>query len=270
MEPAEPSGKTRFGAELRAHRAAKGWTQAELGNQLGYSGSFISDVERGERGVVEDFATSADGLFGTPGTFLRLYEDLQRDAYPAWFAPVVGIERESDKIFGWELGPVPGLLQTEAYARCVIRSRSPRDDEATIEATVQARMERQVILDRPKPPLCWYVLAEAVVRHVVGDREIMGTQLDRLIKAAESPGVVIQILPYDAHDHPGVEGPIMLYERPGQPMTGYAEAFGGGRLVEDEAGVSDLATVVGMLRAAALSPRASLGLMREIRRDLEQ
>jgi transcriptional regulator with XRE-family HTH domain len=269
VDAAEPSGRTRFGAELKAQRLAKGWTQVELGRKLGYSGSFVSDVERGDRGASEDFAKRCDEVFSLPGTFLRLWEDLQRDAFPTWFAPVVPIERESDKISGWELGAVPGLLQTEQYARAVIRARRPWDDEESVERTLRARMDRQQILARPRPPKLWYVIHEGVLRHVVGDQEIMGDQLDRLIKAAESPGIVIQVLPYSAHDHAGVEGLLYLYERTGKPPLSYSECFGGARLIEDQQEVSDLATVIGMLRAAALSPRDSVALMRAIRRELD-
>jgi transcriptional regulator with XRE-family HTH domain len=269
MEPAESSGKARFGAELKAQRLAKSWTQVELGKKLGYSGSFVSDVERGDRTASGDFAKRCDEVFSLPGTFLRLWEDIEREAYPTWFAPVVPIEREADKISGWEIGAVPGLLQTDAYARSVIRVRRPRDDEDAVQRTVEARMERQAILTRPKPPMLWYVLAEAVLRHIVGDQDVMAAQLDKLIKAAESPGVVIQALPYTAHEHAGIEGPVYLFERTGQPTVAYCECFAGGRLVEDESEVSDLATVVAMLRADALSPRDSLALMRTIRRDLD-
>jgi transcriptional regulator with XRE-family HTH domain len=268
MEPAESGGRTRFGAELRAQRVARGWTQVELGKKLGYSSSFVSDIERGDRGASQDFATRADETFALPGTFARLYDDLDREAYPTWFAAVIPVEREADKISGWELGPVPGLLQTDRYARSVTRARRPRDDEESIERTVTARMDRQQILARPRPPMLWYVLSEAVLRHVIGDREIMAEQLDRLIKAAETPGIVIQVLPYTAHDHAGVEGPLYLFEKTGGPVVGYAECFSGGRLVEDPEEVSDLATVMGMIRAAALSPRDSTTHMRQIRREL--
>jgi len=269
-EPAESTAKKRFGAELRAHRTRRGWTQVELGDKLGYSGSYISDVERGDCGVTDDFAKRCDGkeVFDLPGTFLRLWEDLQREEFPTWFAPVVPIEREADKITGWQPTAVPGLLQTTEYARSVIRARSPRDDDDAIERTVQARTDRQGILGRPKPPLCCYVLSEAVLRHVIGGPDVMGPQLEKIIKAAESPGIVIQALPYSAHEHPGIEGPITVYERPGQPFVAYTECFGGGRMIEDQTEVSDLATVVGALRAAALSPGDSLQLMRSIRRDL--
>lgn len=269
MDAAESSGRTRFGAELKAHRTARGWTQVELGKKLGYSGSFVSDVERGDRGPGEDFAKRCDEVFGAPGTFLRLWEDLQREAFPTWFAPIVPIEREAVKISAWELGAVPGLLQTEQYARALIRARRPQDDEEAVERTVRARIERQGILSGAKPPLLWYVVHEGVLRHVVGGPEVMGEQLDKLIKAAETPGFVIQVLPYSAHDHAGVDGLLYLYERPGQPQMAYTECIGGGRLIQDSQEVSDLTTVMGMLRASALSPRDSVALTRAIRRELD-
>ncbi len=268
MEPAESSAKKRFGAELRAHRTARGWTQVELGERLGYSGSYISDVERGDRGGTDDFAKRGDEVFGLPGSFLRLWEDLQREEFPTWFAPIVPIEREATKIAAWDPSAVPGLLQTEPYARALVRARRPQDDEEAVEGTVRARIDRQAILARPKAPMLWHVLHEGVIRHVVGGPEVMGDQLDKLVKVAEAPGFVLQVLPYSAHDHAGVDGLLYLYERPGVAQVAYTECIGGGRLIEDAQEVSDLVTVMGMLRAAALSPRDSVALMRTIRRDL--
>jgi transcriptional regulator with XRE-family HTH domain len=264
----ESSARKRFGAELKAHRLAKGWTQVELGEKLGYSGSFISDVERADRGAHEDFAKSSDQALKAPGTFERLWGDTQREVFPTWFAPIVPIEREATKIAGWELGAVPGLLQTDDYARALIRARRPQDDEETVEATVRARIERQGILSRPKPPMLWYVLSEGLLRQAVGGAEVMGNQLDKLVKAAETPGIVIQVLPFSARQHAGVDGLLYLYERPGQPVVAYCETFGGARRIQDQEEVSDLTTVMGMLRAAALPPWDSVALMRTIRRDL--
>ena len=269
MDPAEPSGRARFGAELKAHRLARGWTQVELGKNLGYSGSFVSDVERGDRSASEDFARRSDEAFGTPGTFIRHWEDLQREAFPLWFAPIVPIEREAHKITAWELGAVPGLLQTEDYARALIKAGRPHDDEEAIERTLRARLDRQAILTRPKPPKLTCIIHEGVPRQVVGGREVMADQLDRLVKVAEEPGVVIQVLPFSAHDFAGAEGVLHVYERLGQPTVIYTECFGGGRIIEAPQEVSDLTTVMGMLRAAALPPWDSVALMRAIRRELD-
>jgi transcriptional regulator with XRE-family HTH domain len=270
VEAAESGGKARFGAELRAQRTARGWTQVQLGKKLGYSDSLVSDIENANRTASEDFAKLCDEVFSLPGTFLRHWEDLEREAFPTWFAPIVPIERESAKIAGWEPSAVPGLLQTNHYARALVRARRPQDDEETVERTVQARMDRQSTLSRPKPPMCWWVLSEGVLRQVVGGPEVMGDQIDRLIKAAEAPGTVIQVLPFSAHDHAGTDGLLHLYERPGQSTVAYTECIGGARLIEDQEEVSDLTTVMGMLRAAALSRTDSVALMRAIRRDLGQ
>jgi transcriptional regulator with XRE-family HTH domain len=268
MASAEQSGTSAFAAELRAQRTARGWTQVELGKRIGYSGSFVSDVERGERSPSDDFAQRCDETFGLPGTFARLYEDLRRNAYPPFFAPVLPHEREADKIHGWCVA-VPGLLQTARYARSVIRAGRPRDNEESVQRTVDARMERQQILTRPTPPLLWCVIHEGALRHIVGDEDIMGEQVGKLIKAAEDPGTVLQVLPFTAHDHPGIEGPFWIFERPGGSAIGYSECYGGGRLIEGQDEVADLTMVMGMLHAAALSPKDSLHLMRAIRRDLD-
>lgn len=269
MVDAEHGGENHFGAELRAHRLRRKWTQAQLGEKIGFSDSFVSDVERGGRTASLDFAQRCDEVFDLPETFVRAHEITKRAAFAPWFYPVLPFEEAATRIHGWELGAVPGLLQTERYARAVVRARLPGDDEASIERIVAARMERQELLDRDRPPLLWYVLHEGLARHVVGDSGIMGEQLDKLIKSAERPGVVLQVLPFTANDHAGVEGPIVVYERQSGSPVAYTECYGGGRIVEGPEEVADLTTVVGMLRASALAPRDSVALLREIRRDLE-
>lgn len=270
MDSTEPTGRTRFGAELRAQRTARKWTQIELGKEIGYSGSFISDIERGDRGVSEDFAARCDKTFALPGTFLRMWDDLQNEAFPTWFAPIVPIQREATKIDGWEPNAVPGLLQTDAYARAIVRANRPGDPEEAVERTVQARIERQGIVTKSKPPMLFYLISEAVLRQCIGGREVMIPQLDKLIKAAECPGIVIQVLPFSAQQHAGVDGMLYLYERPAEPLTAYTECIGGGRLIMDSQEVSEMVTVMTMLRAASLPPWDSEALMRTIRRDLER
>jgi transcriptional regulator with XRE-family HTH domain len=269
MSDAESSAADYFAAELKAQRAQQGWTQAETGEKIGYSGSYVSDIERGARLASLEIARACDRVFEMPGTFERWHEVAKRAAYPSFFAPVLRFEQEAARIHGWAVGAVPGLLQTERYARSVIQARQPQASDAAIERTVTARLERQSILARESPPLLWYVLHEGLLRHQIGDQEIMGEQLDKLIKAAGLPGIVLQVLPFTAHDHAGVEGPITIYERPSAPTVGYTECYAGGRIVEDGEEVADLSTVLAMLRAAALSPRDSLALMKQIRRELD-
>ena len=280
MKAARPGVKTTslaaFAAQLRAWRERAGWTQVELGRQMGYSASLISGVETLDKPPTAEFAAACDRAFqtpgfdgeaGTPGTFMTVYELVAREAYPAFFAPVVPFERQAVRIHGWELGAVPGLLQTEEYARALISVSRPLDDATGIGRLVAARMDRQAILAAGHPPVLWYVIDEAVLRRVTGGPEVMAAQLDALLAAAAAPGIVIQALPL-AGDNPGTDGPVSVYEFADAPAVCYTEGYAGGRIVEAPAEVAELVMVMGMLRASALPPRDSRELISQIRSEL--
>src|SRR5580658_4905872 len=210
-----------FASQLRAWRLRAGWTQVELGQKMGYSASLISGVESMDKPPTAEFARALDEAFGTPGfdeaagtagTFVTLYELVAREAYPAFFAPVVPFEREAARIHGWELGAIPGLLQTEEYARAMITSGRPNDSAEAVDRLIAARMDRQVILGGVHPPMLWYVIDEGVLHHVVGSRAVMAAQVDRVAEAAGTPGTVIQVLPFTGDNHAGSDGPVTIYE----------------------------------------------------------
>ena len=257
-----------FADELRSWRQHFGWSQAELAGKIAYSPSLVSGVETLAKTPALDFAKRCDQAFGTPGTLTRLQELVVREAYPSWFAPVVGFEREAVRLHGWELGAVPGLLQTEDYARAVIRAGRPQDTAEAVDRTVAARMERQEALNGDSTPMLWYVLGEGALRHQAGGADVMAAQLDKLITKAGEPGIVIQVLPFTATDHAGADGPISVYEFADAPTVAYTECYGGGRIVEAHDEVADLMTVVSVIRASALSPPESARLMREIRSEI--
>jgi len=255
------------------------WTQVELGRKMGYSASLISGVGSMDKPPTADFAAACDKAFqtpgfseepGMPGTFMTFYELVAREAYPAFFAPVVPFEREAVRIHGWELGSIPGLLQTEDYARAHMRSGRPQDSDSAIAKLVAARMERQGILTGGKPTLAWYVIDEGALRHAVGGSAVMGAQLDRLIEAASLPGIVIQVLPFRAHDNAGADGAITIYEFAEDPAVCYTECYSGGRIVEQRDEVAELTTVMSLIRASALSPHESLDLIRQIRSEFDE
>jgi transcriptional regulator with XRE-family HTH domain len=266
-----------YASQLRAWRRHMGWTQEQLAEKIGYSESLISGIESMDKPPTADFAAACDRGFGTPGfsedsgtpgTFMTLQALVAREAYPAFFAPVVSFEGDAARIHGWELGAVPGLLQTEHYARALIRVSRPMDTGSDIDRLVAARMERQAILARehPRPPVLWYVIDEGALRRTVGGLDVMSAQLDRIIEAASTPGIVIQVLPFTA-DHVGIDGPISIYEFDGNPTVCYTECYSGGRIVEEPAEVIVLTTVMSMLRASALPPRDSIELIRQIRSE---
>ena len=270
MSEAESSASNAFAEELKAQRAQRGWTQVELGEKIGFSGSFISDVERGDRFASLVFAQACDREMKLPGTFARIHEIARRDAYPSWFSPAVDYERSAIRIQAWHLGAVPGLLQTEDYARALISATKPQDTTDDIERLVMARLERQDILTGDNPPRLWYVLDESVARRVVGSASDMAGQLERLISVARESGIVIQILPFGAGDHAGTDGPVTVYDFADRSAVGYAEANGGGRIAEDAGDVAEMVTTLNALRACALSPRATLDMLTKIRSDFDE
>jgi hypothetical protein len=127
-------------------------------------------------------------------------------------------------------------------------------------------MERQDLLTADRPML-WYTVHEGVIRHQVGGQAVMAEQLDKLLGLISSWRIVLQVLPFAARDHAGVEGPVTVYEFADAPSVAYTECYGGGRIVEDRQEVGDLVTVVSLIRSSALSPADSVKLIREIRRD---
>ena len=258
-----------FASQLRSWRQQVSWTQVEMGSKLGYSASLVSGIETMDKAPTADFATRCDEVLNTPGTFATLQELVAREAYPAFFAPVIPFEREAVRIHGWELGVVPGLLQTEEYARSLIRAGRPMDSSDEIDRIVAARLERQEILAGQNPPMLWYVLDESVLRHVVGGPAVMRHQLKRLLDAADAPGIVVQALPFSADNHAGADGPISVYDFASSPSVCYTECYSGGRIVEGREEVADLMTVINLIRASALSARDSRELIRGIGSELD-
>jgi hypothetical protein len=112
------------------------------------------------------------------------------------------------------------------------------------------------------------VLDEGVLRHVVGGPAVMAEQLDRLLDAADTPGILVQVLPFSADNHAGADGPIAVYEFTESPSVCYTECYSGGRIVEGRAEVADLMTVISLIRASALSARDSRELIRRIRSEI--
>ncbi|MCW2930958.1 MAG: helix-turn-helix domain protein [Actinomycetia bacterium] len=266
MSEVKTSAIAAFAEQLRAWRVHIGWSQTELAEKINYSNSLISGIENQQKTPTADFAAKLDEVFKTPGTFAALQRLIAREALPAYFAPVITYESEATAIHLWELRAVPGLLQTEDYARAVITAGQPRLNPAELDQKVTERINRQQILHRESgQPMLWAVISEGVLRHIVGSRQIMRAQLNRLIDAATLPDVIVQVLPYSAHDHPGTDGPVSVFDFDGKPSVAYTECNGGGMIAESAAPVSALMTTINLIRAAALSPRESLDRLRQIR-----
>jgi transcriptional regulator with XRE-family HTH domain len=268
-EAAKASAMSKFAHQIRGWRLKQGWTQVDLAGKLGYSNALVSQVEQQQKAPSADFAAKCDEVFDTPATFTDLQELVAREAWPSYFAPVIDAETRATQIHEWDSRVVPGLVQTADYARSVIRAGQPRMLVDELERKVESRLERQAIFTREAGrPMYWAVIHEGVLRHVVGSPEIMRGQLDRLVEVADSPDIIIQVLPYTASDHPGTDGPILIFDFTDAPSSGYTECKGGGMIVEQPEVVAGLVTSMNLIRAAALSPRESRSYIAKIRDEI--
>jgi transcriptional regulator with XRE-family HTH domain len=255
-----------FAEELRAWRDRLGLSQAELGSRMGYSGSHLSSVETMARVPTFQFAKKADEALETPGTFKRLQARITREAHPPWFAPFVHFEAQAVRIHNWDARGLTGLLQTEDYARALIRAGKPGIAGDLIERDVAARVERQQVLDQEEPPFCWFVIAESALRSRFGGPAVMGAEMARLLELAQRPNVRIQVWPSGIPDCPGAQGPMTVFElAEGGGPVGYAEGYEAGRIIESPPEVAKLMLLFDLLRAGALSPADSVRMVTAIR-----
>jgi hypothetical protein len=251
---------------LKAYR--DGETQEQAAGALHVSLSAYKKVEQGVYRPQRDFAERCDQRYGLKRVFTTTYDALVTEPHPGWFAARAMYEDQASVIHEWEMRGVPGILQTEAYARSVFESGRPYDSHEAIAAGIQARMDRQVILVRDDPPKLWVVIDEGALRRMAGTAEVMRDQLEHLLEVSASQQVVLQVLPFRAQA-PGANGPIVLFEfAGGRPPIAYLEDWGAGRIVEDPQTVADVATSLSMVKSCALSPQDSRALVAAIKESM--
>lgn len=199
-----------FAEELRLARAANGMSQAALAEALSYSGALVAKVETSERRPSLDFARRCDAVFSADGRFERIQRRISREAVVPWFRDWAGIEQETTALRWFEPLYVPGLVQTEDYARAILAGAGLfAADE--VEQQVTARLDRQGVLTRDRPPLLSVVVDEYVLRRHVGGPEVMREQLRHLVKVGSAlPRVRIQVVPLSAGAYAGLDGPFVI------------------------------------------------------------
>ena len=222
-----------YGAKLRKLRGRAGWTQRELGDKVPIAHSRIAQFELGNETPPKDVSSKLDALLGADGDLTDLWGHIKRTPYPDWARAFVAHEAKATKMLKYMAHTVPGLLQTAAYAGALLRVSRPRDTDAQIEELVSARLERQALLGGVVPPLMWCVLDEAVIRRPVGGLIVMRDQLDHLLCMAQTPHVVVQLLPFDKGEHPVMGGSLTLLSFEKGQDVAYTESSHSGELVED-------------------------------------
>ena len=254
-----------FADELKAAREQRGWSQADLADEIPYSLSTISMVEALHRVPTRDLAVHLDKAFGTPGTFARLEGRLRDLPFPASFRPFAAYEAEATALYVFEHSLIPGLLQTPGYARAVLATR-PNTAEDEIDNLVAARLARQAILTRedPPPPLLWALIDEGVLYRPVAPAEVMHDQLMHLVEMSRRPNITVQVLPYSAGGHTGLLGAFTVADLDGNAGTVNVEDITDGRVFEDPGMVSRVTLRYKSLQSEALPKGASRELIARV------
>jgi transcriptional regulator with XRE-family HTH domain len=252
-----------FAEELKAQREAAGLTQEQLGKLINFSASVIAKVETCRTLPSLDFAKRADEVLRTPGTFKRQRRAILNGVHESWVRALLEMEERATVLRSCQPLVVPGLLQTEDYAREIIRSASPGDSDDQIEQIVTARMARQAIWERqdPPPPMLAVILGEGVIRQRVGRGTVMRDQLARLAEAARHPRISIQIMPFDYDAHPGMLGAFVVASFESDPDSAYLDNALDGQVTERRKQVARLSLLYEKLAREALSPRESVEMI---------
>jgi transcriptional regulator with XRE-family HTH domain len=275
--------RMQLGARLRKLREARGVSREDAGWAIRASESKISRMELGRVGFKVRDVTDLLTLYGvddpderaalstlareanTPGWW-HPYGDL----LSTWFQYYLDLEAAATLIRTYEVQFVPGLLQTEAYARAVIRLGHLDAPPAEIDRRVGLRMARKQVLSRPDPPRLWAVVDEAVLRRPVGGTAVLRDQLNALVEACELPGVRLQVVPFDAGGHAAAGGSFTILRFPDEDMTDvvYIEHLTSALYLDRPEDVDSYAAAVGRLFIEAAPPSDTPALIQSALRDL--
>ncbi len=230
---------------------------------INYSGSLVSAVENGQRPPSRDYVTAVDGALRTGGLFERLVSSLaSADQSPVWFRDWLIIEQEATLLRWFEPLIVPGLLQTEAYARAIM-SGAGLLDATEIEQRVVTRMERQRIIVGAKPPILIALIDEGVLRRSVGDSKIMSAQCDHLLEYVADASIQLHIVPASAGAHAGLAGPFILATGPDFEAA-HLDSPWQAQIVGHKEAVDTLIRRWETIRSEALPRRQSIKLIEEV------
>ncbi|MFC8127061.1 Scr1 family TA system antitoxin-like transcriptional regulator [Streptomyces sp. NPDC057302] len=265
----DPSSSPRalLGAELRHARERAGLSQEDLGAPLFVSGSFIGQLEAGTRRMHLEYARQIDRRLGTEGFFERNCAAIAKSKYPDHFAEAAEAESVATGIREYAPLLIPGLLQTEGYARAMFRGGRPTATPDAIDELVKARLERAHILRDPTTPLLWAVLDEASIRRMVGGPAVMAEALRHVAALGQRHRAIVQVIPFSAGAHPITQGSLKLMTFEDAPPLAYAEGVETGRLEDDPATVARQTLAYDLLGASALSPQDSLALIESVAED---
>ncbi|MEU8589688.1 helix-turn-helix transcriptional regulator [Streptomyces sp. NPDC048664] len=256
------------GALLAFLRKKAGLTQEQLAEMAHISTETVASHEQGRLALQTDRAELFDDLLSTGGALAVTVTKLPvRERIVQFAQGLVEHEQEAVSILSYQVQMVHGLLQTRDYCLAAFESRYPAIESETAEQWVNARMERQLIWQRGRPPIGHFVMEESILRREVGGPDVMRDQVRQILEYTEPAHMSFQIMPMAQMPHAGLAGPMTLLETPDHDRLVYLEAQRASFLVDDPEEVSDYHLKYGMLRSQALSPDKSVRLLKELLGD---
>jgi transcriptional regulator with XRE-family HTH domain len=277
VRPSPTVRSKRLRRELRRLREERGLTIEQVATLAGseWNPSTLGRWENGDRRIRPADLRSLLDVYEVQGepreTLMTLAREARQrgwwqvygDVLPSEYSSYIGLETEALSMRTYQQQLIPGLVQTEDYARAVIRATRPDDDDAAIDRRVAVRLDRQSALADDHPMNLWAVIDESAIRRVVGGPEVMRAQLDRLAEVAERPGIQLQVLPFATGAHAAMAASFVIlgFQAP-DPDVVYIDTGTSALFVEESPDVDAYRLMFDHLRASALAPGESLRLFR--------
>lgn len=271
-----------LGTQLRRLRERANITRAQAGDMIRGSGSKISRLELGKVSFKERDVRDLLTMYGVHDAdqqqhFLDMVKESNQpgwwnrysDLMPEWFQDYVGLEESASRIQSYELQFVPGLLQTEDYARAIASRGRPEFADEDVRRRVDLRMNRQKLLARPDAPRLWAVMDESVLHRPIGGRTAIRDQLDKLLEATKLPNITLQIVPYSLSGY-AAEGSftILRFNEPELPDIAYIEHMAGALYLDKPEEIEDYSRSFDRLTVDALTPEDSRQELNKLRASI--
>ncbi|MGW3164150.1 helix-turn-helix domain-containing protein [Streptomyces sp. NPDC001142] len=253
-----------YGKLLQHLRKRAGMNQQALGDAIGYSQEQVASVEQGRRAAKEAFTVAADQTLASGGLLQVLQADVDRAKLPRFFRNFALIEAEAMSRFSYDPLLVPGLLQTEPYARALFASHCPPLSADVIDQHTEARLSRQKLLTRDPMAELSFIIGEEALRNPVGGAALMRGQWQHLLEIGALHNVEIQVMPAGNGFHVGLDGPFVLMETKELRRLGYIESQEVGSVVSDPTEVSTFGLRYGKLRSQALNVEGTARLIEQL------
>lgn len=264
-----PESRRKYGEELKRRREAAGLTQEQLSEQTIISRTHLAHMEAGRRRPDVNDARRLDQVLVTGGFFERFLPTLDGKAVAEHFAEALEFEGQATVIREYAPKLVPGILQTEAYAREVLSSGHPPKNDDERDRLLGTRLARARILEDFDSPVVWFLFDEAVLRQHIGGPQVMCEQLRHIVRLGESRRIRVHVLPFAVGAHAMLEGFVSLMWFEDQPPIAYVEGLKSGRVWETPSVVRECQEVYDHALGDALSHGESLAMIRSVAEEYE-